>query len=48
MELDPAAEELRQYFAGRLPERLAELETARAAARDAGWIAEPLRRKAHG
>jgi HPt (histidine-containing phosphotransfer) domain-containing protein len=43
MELDPAAEELRRYFAGRLPERLAELEAARAAARDAGWTAEPLR-----
>jgi HPt (histidine-containing phosphotransfer) domain-containing protein len=43
MEIDPAAEELRRYFAGRLPERLAELEVARAAARDAGWTAEPLR-----
>jgi HPt (histidine-containing phosphotransfer) domain-containing protein len=43
MELDPAVEELRRYFAGRLPERLAELEAARAAARDAGWTAEPLR-----
>jgi HPt (histidine-containing phosphotransfer) domain-containing protein len=43
MELDPAAEELRRYFAGRLPERLAELEAARAAARDAGWTADPLR-----
>ncbi|MEA2605074.1 MAG: hypothetical protein QOF89_6066 [Acidobacteriota bacterium] len=43
MEVDPAAEELRLYFAGRLPERLAELEAARAAARDAGWTAEPLR-----
>jgi multidomain signaling protein FimX len=43
MELDPAAEDLRRYFAGRLPERLAELEGARATARDAGWTAEPLR-----
>lgn len=43
MEIDPAAEELRRYFAGRLPARLAELEAARAAARDTGWTAEPLR-----
>ncbi|HEX4963646.1 MAG TPA: Hpt domain-containing protein [Thermoanaerobaculia bacterium] len=41
---DPAVEELRRYFAGRLPERLAEVEEARAGARDAGWAAEPLRR----
>ena len=43
MDLDTTAEDLRRYFAGRLPERLAELATARAVARDAGWTAEPLR-----
>ncbi len=40
---DPGAEELRRYFAGRLPARLAELEEACTNARDAGWAAEPLR-----
>jgi HPt (histidine-containing phosphotransfer) domain-containing protein len=44
MEDDLAEEELRRYFAGRLPDRLAEVEEACAAARDAGWAAEPLRR----
>src|SRR3954470_2488582 len=43
MELDPAAAVLRRYSAAGLPERLAELEAARAAARDAGWTAQPLR-----
>jgi diguanylate cyclase (GGDEF)-like protein len=37
------AEDLRRYFAGRLPARLAEVEAARDAARDAGWAGEPLR-----
>ncbi|HKI02127.1 MAG TPA: Hpt domain-containing protein [Thermoanaerobaculia bacterium] len=36
-------DELRQYFAGRLPHRLAEIEDACRAARDAGWTGEPLR-----
>lgn len=36
-------EELRQYFAGRLPARLDEIEAAVAAARAAGWTGEPLR-----
>lgn len=36
-------EELRQYFAGRLPARLAEIQEALAAARAAGWSGEPLR-----
>lgn len=35
--------ELREYFAGRLPERLAEIEEACRAARDAGFTGEPLR-----
>lgn len=43
LENDLGAEELRQYFAGRLPARLAEVEDAATAARDAGWAAEPLR-----
>jgi periplasmic divalent cation tolerance protein len=34
---------LREYFAGRLPERLAEIEEACRAARDAGFTGEPLR-----
>jgi diguanylate cyclase (GGDEF)-like protein len=37
------AEDLRRSFAGRLPTRLAEVEAARDAARDAGWAGEPLR-----
>ena len=36
-------EELRRYFAGRLPARIAEIEEALAAARTAGWAGEPLR-----
>jgi chemotaxis protein histidine kinase CheA len=44
LEDDPGVEELRRYFAGRLPERLTEVEDAGAAAREAGWAAEPLRR----
>ena len=36
-------EELRRYFAGRLPARIAEIEEALAAARAAGWTGEPLR-----
>ncbi|HEX6899556.1 MAG TPA: Hpt domain-containing protein [Thermoanaerobaculia bacterium] len=36
-------EELRRYFADRLPARLAEIEEALAAARAAGWTGEPLR-----
>lgn len=36
-------EELRRYFAGRLPARLAEIEEALAAARAARWSGEPLR-----
>jgi len=35
--------ELRHYFAGRLPDRLAEVERARDAARAAGWTGDPLR-----
>ena len=34
---------LREYFAGRLPERLAEIEDACRAARDSGFTGEPLR-----
>lgn len=36
-------EELRRYFAGRLPARIAEIEAALAAARAAGWTGDPLR-----
>jgi HPt (histidine-containing phosphotransfer) domain-containing protein len=36
-------QELRRYFAGRLPDRLAEVERARDDARDAGWTGDPLR-----
>jgi len=36
-------DELRDYFAGRLPVRLREIEQAASAARDAGWAGEPLR-----
>jgi HPt (histidine-containing phosphotransfer) domain-containing protein len=43
VENDLEAEELRRYFAGRLPARLTEVEEAAAAAREAGWAAEPLR-----
>jgi chemotaxis protein histidine kinase CheA len=43
LENDPGVEELRQYFAGRLPERLTEVESAGTAAHEAGWSAEPLR-----
>lgn len=39
--LDP--EELRRYFAQRLPVRLAEVEDACRAAREAGWTGEPLK-----
>ena len=35
--------ELKRYFAGRLPLRVAEVEAARDAARGAGWTGEPLR-----
>jgi HPt (histidine-containing phosphotransfer) domain-containing protein len=34
--------ELKRYFAGRLPARVAEVEAARDAARGAGWTGEPL------
>jgi diguanylate cyclase (GGDEF)-like protein len=34
--------ELKRYFAGRLPARVAEVEAARNAARDAGWTGEPF------
>lgn len=34
--------ELKRYFAGRLPIRVAEVEAARDAARDAGWTGESL------
>ncbi|MFL6234170.1 MAG: Hpt domain-containing protein [Thermoanaerobaculia bacterium] len=37
------AEDLRRYFAYRLPARVSEVEAARDAARDAGWRDEPLR-----
>ncbi len=37
------AEDLRRYFAYRLPARVSEVEAARDAARDAGWGLEPLR-----
>jgi HPt (histidine-containing phosphotransfer) domain-containing protein len=36
-------EELRSYFAGRLPARVAEVEAARDAARDGAWGGEALR-----
>jgi len=39
--LDP--EELRRYFAERLPVRLAEIEDACRATREAGWTGEPLK-----
>jgi HPt (histidine-containing phosphotransfer) domain-containing protein len=35
--------ELRQYFAGRLPARVADLERAHGEARDAGWTGPPLK-----
>src|SRR3954463_13445270 len=37
------AEDLRRYFAYRLPARVSEVEAARDAARDAGWRDAPLR-----
>lgn len=37
------AEDLRRYFAYRLPARVSEVEAAHDAARDAGWRGEPLR-----
>src|SRR5690349_8635964 len=40
---DAVSKELRAYFAGRLPERLAEIEEACRAAREAGFAGEPLR-----
>ena len=41
---DPAEDaSLYQYFAGRLPERLREIEAAWQEARSAGWAGEPLR-----
>jgi HPt (histidine-containing phosphotransfer) domain-containing protein len=43
LEDDPGVEELRRYFAGRLPDRLTEVEDAGTAARNAGWATEPLR-----
>lgn len=36
-------EDLKRYFAGRLPIRLAEIEDSYRAARDTGWSAGPLR-----
>lgn len=44
LEDDSGVEDLRRYFAGRLPERLTEVEDAGVAAHEAGWAAEPLRR----
>jgi periplasmic divalent cation tolerance protein len=41
--IETASDGLREYFAGRLPERLAEIEEACRAARDAGFAGEPLR-----
>jgi HPt (histidine-containing phosphotransfer) domain-containing protein len=35
-------EDLRSYFASRLPARISEIVAARAAAHDAGWTGEPL------
>jgi chemotaxis protein histidine kinase CheA len=43
LENDLEEEELRRYFAGRLPARLTEVEDAAVAAGKAGWAAEPLR-----
>lgn len=44
---DPGAadplQEMRRYFAGRLPARIAELAATRDAAGTAGWAGEPLR-----
>src|SRR6185369_2766508 len=37
------AEDLRRYFAYRLPARVSEIEAARDAARGAGWRDDPLR-----
>jgi HPt (histidine-containing phosphotransfer) domain-containing protein len=36
-------QEMKSYFAGRLPARIAEVEAARDAVRSAGWTGEPLR-----
>jgi len=36
-------EDLKRYFAGRLPARLAEIDASYRAAGDAGWTGEPLR-----
>jgi len=41
--LQDPMEEMKRYFAGRLPARIAEVEAARDAARGAGWAGEPLR-----
>jgi HPt (histidine-containing phosphotransfer) domain-containing protein len=43
VERNAGAEELRRYFAGRLPHRLGELEEARRATQEAGWRGTPLR-----
>ncbi|HEX9967320.1 MAG TPA: Hpt domain-containing protein [Solirubrobacterales bacterium] len=43
MELGDRTDDLRRYFAGRLPQRLGELEDSCRAARDAGWRGMPLR-----
>jgi HPt (histidine-containing phosphotransfer) domain-containing protein len=43
MQHDDGTDDLRRYFAARLPHRLAELEDSCRAARDAGWRGMPLR-----
>jgi len=43
VERDAGAEELRRYFAGRLPPRLDELEAACRETSEAGWRGTPLR-----
>ncbi len=43
LEDDAGVAELRRYFAGRLPDRLTEIEEAGAAAQESGWTAEPVR-----
>lgn len=40
---DPDLQDLREYFAGRLPERLREVEEAWDRTRASAWSAEPLK-----
>jgi HPt (histidine-containing phosphotransfer) domain-containing protein len=40
---EPDLRDLQEYFAGRLPERLREIQDARDRTRASGWNAEPLK-----